>query len=126
VINPLIVDGQIHGGVAQGIGGALLEQVVHDDSGQLLTGTLMDYAVPTAVDVPFIDVIHFEQISPGNPLGAKGMGEGGAISPPAAIANAIEDALAPLGVRITKVPIRTGELRLLIARASHTSAGLDA
>jgi aerobic carbon-monoxide dehydrogenase large subunit len=104
VINPTIVEGQVHGGVAQGVGGALFEEMAYDAEGQLLTGTLMDYLVPSATDLPRIDTVHLEYPSPRNPLGMKGLGEGGAISPPAAIANAIDDALAPLGVRITETP----------------------
>jgi carbon-monoxide dehydrogenase large subunit len=114
VINPLIVDGQVHGGVAQGVGGALFEEMVYDDQGQLITGSLMDYLVPTATDLPPIETVHLECPSPRNPLGAKGMGEGGAISPPAAIANAIEDALAPFGVRVTTTPVSPARLLALI------------
>jgi len=105
VINPVIVEGQVHGGVAQGIGGALLEEMVYDDQAQLLTGTFMDYLVPTAMEVPAIETVHLEYPSPRNTLGMKGVGEGGAISPPAAIANAVEDALAPFGVRVTRTPL---------------------
>ena len=104
VINPTIVEGQVHGGVAQGVGGALFEEMAYDGEGQLLTGTLLDYLVPSATDLPPIDTVHLEYPSPRNPLGMKGLGEGGAISPPAAIANAIDDALASLGVRITETP----------------------
>jgi carbon-monoxide dehydrogenase large subunit len=104
VLNPTIVEGQVHGGVAQGVGGALFEEMVYDGEGQLLTGTLMDYLVPSATDLPPIETVHLEYPSPRNPLGMKGLGEGGAISPPAAIANAIDDALAPLGVRVTETP----------------------
>src|SRR4029453_19156650 len=89
VINPTIVEGQVHGGVAQGVGGALLEEMVYDADGQLLTGTLMDYLVPTSMELPDIESVHRESPSPRNPLGIKGLGEGGAISPPAAIANAV-------------------------------------
>ncbi|HET9488195.1 MAG TPA: xanthine dehydrogenase family protein molybdopterin-binding subunit [Methylomirabilota bacterium] len=116
VINPIIVDGQVHGGVAQGVGGALGEEMVYDGSGQLLTGSLMDYAVPIAAELPFIETVHLEFPSPRNPLGAKGLGEGGAISPPPAIANAIEDALAPFGVRITSTPVRPAALFAMISR----------
>ena len=105
VINPVIVEGQIHGGVAQGVGGALLEEMVYDEQAQLLTGTFMDYLVPTAMELPPIETVHLEYPSPRNPLGVKGVGEGGAISPPAAIANAVEDALAPFGVRVTRTPL---------------------
>jgi carbon-monoxide dehydrogenase large subunit len=114
VINPLIVEGQIHGGVAQGVGGALFEEMVYDEQGQLLTGSLMDYLVPTAPDLPRIETVHLEFPTPRNPLGAKGMGEGGAISPPAAIANAIEDALTPFGVVIRQTPVSPSRLLALI------------
>ncbi len=117
VINPMIVDGQVHGGVAQGIGGALFEEMVYDGEGQLLTGTLMDYAVPAATDLPPIETVHLEYPSPRNPLGMKGLGEGGAISPPAAIANAIDDALAPFGVRLTATPATAARVFDLIQRA---------
>jgi aerobic carbon-monoxide dehydrogenase large subunit len=115
VINPLIVEGQVHGGVAQGVGGALFEEMVYDGEGQLLTGTLMDYLIPTAMELPPVETVHLEYPSPRNPLGAKGLGEGGAISPPAAIANAIEDALAPFGVRIRETPVSPARLLQLLA-----------
>ncbi|OLB93676.1 MAG: hypothetical protein AUH30_19525 [Candidatus Rokubacteria bacterium 13_1_40CM_68_15] len=114
VINPLIVDGQVHGGVAQGVGGALYEEMVYDEQGQLLTGSLMDYLVPTAMELPPLETVHLEFPSPRNPLGMKGLGEGGAISPPAAIANAIEDALQPFGVDITATPVSPARLLALI------------
>ncbi|MFQ5830974.1 MAG: xanthine dehydrogenase family protein molybdopterin-binding subunit [Candidatus Methylomirabilia bacterium] len=114
VINPMIVEGQIHGGVAQGIGGALYEEISYDDAGQLLTGTFMEYHVPTVTEVPFIETAHLEFPSPRNPLGLKGLGEGGAISPPAAIGNAIEDALVPFGVRITETPVTPTRLAALL------------
>jgi len=118
VINPVIVDGQVHGGVAQGVGGALFEDMAYDAEGQLLAGSLMDYAVPVASDLPAIETVHLEFPSPRNPLGMKGLGEGGAISPPAAIANAIDDALAPLGVRLTETPALPWRVRALIAAAT--------
>ena len=121
LINPVIVEGQIHGGVAQGVGGGLLEEMVYDAEGQLLSGSLMDYAIPKALDLPSIETIHLEYPSPRNPLGVKGIGEGGAISPPAALANAVEDALAPFGVRVTKTPLIPSVVRALIDRA-HSSA----
>ena len=105
LVNPVIVEGQIHGGVAQGVGGGLLEEMVYDEQAQLLTGTFMDYLVPTAMELPPIETVHLEYPSPRNPLGIKGIGEGGAISPPAAIANAVEDALSPWGVRVTRTPL---------------------
>jgi carbon-monoxide dehydrogenase large subunit len=114
VVNPLLVDGQIHGGVAQGVGGGLAEEIAYDRAGQLLTGSLMDYALPRADELPFVETVHLEHPSPRNPLGVKGVGEGGAISPPAALANAIEDALAPFGVRITEGPVTPARLVALL------------
>jgi len=105
VINPMIVEGQIHGAVAQGIGEALGERLVYDGSGQLLTGSLMDYALPAAADLPSFTLGHLETPSPLTPGGRKGMGEGGTIGAPAAIANAVADAVKPLGVRVTSLPI---------------------
>ncbi|HEU5321367.1 MAG TPA: xanthine dehydrogenase family protein molybdopterin-binding subunit [Methylomirabilota bacterium] len=122
VINPLIVEGQVHGGVAQGVGGALFEEMAYDETGQLLTGTLMDYLVPSATDLPPIETVHLECPSPRNPLGVKGLGEGGAISPPAAIANAVEDALAPFGVRVTQTPLGPARVLALLA-AARAAAG---
>jgi carbon-monoxide dehydrogenase large subunit len=119
VINPTIVEGQVHGGVAQGVGGALLEEMVHGEDGQLLTGSLMDYLVPVATDLPPIETVHLEFPSPRNPLGVKGLGEGGAISPPAAIANAIEDALAPFGVRVTATPVTPSRIVALLGAAAR-------
>jgi carbon-monoxide dehydrogenase large subunit len=106
VINPLIVDGQIHGALAQGIGEALLEGLVYDADGQLLTGTLMDYALPRAGDLPPFEIGHLETPSPLMPGGVKGMGEGGTIGAPAAIANAVADAVRDLGLSVTSLPIR--------------------
>ena len=105
MINPMVVEGQVHGGVAHGIGNALLEEVVYDATGQLVTGTLMDYALPRAADVPALEVHHVVTPSPLNPLGVKGAGEGGTLPAPAAIANAVADALRPLGVEITEMPL---------------------
>jgi aerobic carbon-monoxide dehydrogenase large subunit len=106
VINPMIVDGQIHGAVAQGFGEALLEAVVYDADGQLLTATLMDYALPRADDLPAFEIGHLETPSPVMPGGVKGMGEGGTIGAPATIANAVADAVRQLGTRIATLPIR--------------------
>ncbi len=118
VINPMIVDGQIHGGVAQGIGGALFEEILYDNAGQLLTTTFLDYHIPFADELPFIETVHLEFPSPRNPLGMKGLGEGGAISPPAAIANAVEDALAPFGVRIAETPVTPVRLAAFLRRSA--------
>ncbi|HEX9822559.1 MAG TPA: xanthine dehydrogenase family protein molybdopterin-binding subunit [Methylomirabilota bacterium] len=104
-LNPLIVEGMVHGSTAHGIGAALLEEFRYDESGQLLTSTFMDYLKPTALDVPDIEVGRLEHPSPFTPLGAKGVGEGGAIPGPAAVANAVEDALAPYGAVVRALPI---------------------
>ena len=119
IINPRVVDGQIQGGVAQGIGTALYEQALYDENGQFLTGTLMDYLVPTAVDVPRVEIGHIESPSPYTPTGIKGMGEGGAIAPPAAIANAVCDALSSFNVRISEVPITPERVLRAIERAKN-------
>ena len=105
VVNPMIVDGQIHGGVAQGIGTALLEESTFDEEGQPRATTFMDYLLPGATEIPEIKIAHLETLSPFTVLGMKGMGEGGAIAPPAAIANAVTDALHDLGVSITETPM---------------------
>jgi carbon-monoxide dehydrogenase large subunit len=104
-INPMVVEGQVHGGTAQGMGSAMLEEVVYDGQGQLLTGSLMDYALPRAADFPTLDVVHVEFPSTVNELGIKGVGESGVIAPAAMIAGAVEDALADYGVEITRVPV---------------------
>jgi 2-furoyl-CoA dehydrogenase large subunit len=104
-LNPLIVEGMVHGSTVHGIGAALLEEFRYDEHGQLLTSTFMDYLKPTATDVPEIEVESLEHPSPFTPLGAKGVGEGGAIPGPAAVANAVEDALAPFGVTVRDLPI---------------------
>jgi carbon-monoxide dehydrogenase large subunit len=123
VINPLIVDGQIRGGVAQGIGGAFYEKLVYDEQGQLLTQTFMDYLLPTAMEVPPIVIAHLESPSPLNPLGVKGAGEAGVIPVPALFAQAIEDALADYGVMITEMPLSPNRLLDLVRGAPTTQAG---
>jgi carbon-monoxide dehydrogenase large subunit len=114
IINPMIVEGQAIGGVAQGVGAALLEEIVYADGGQPLTGSLMDYLIPTASQMPPISVAHVERPSPSTLGGFKGVGEGGTIGAPAAIANAVADALAPLGVEITELPITPERLFRLV------------
>ena len=104
-VNPMIVDGQLYGGAAQGIGTALFEEMPYDSQGQPLASTLADYLLPGATDVPNIRLLHMETPSPYTNLGQKGVGEGGAIGPAGAIANAINDALAPLGVEICQIPV---------------------
>jgi carbon-monoxide dehydrogenase large subunit len=105
VINPTVVDGQVTGGVAQGVGGALFEELVYDAAGQLVTGSFMDYLLPRATDLCDIEVHHLETPSSRNPLGIKGCGEAGTVAPPAAIAGAVEDALRGLGARVTSCPL---------------------
>jgi carbon-monoxide dehydrogenase large subunit len=107
VVNPTGVEGQIHGGIAQGLGGAFLEEMPFDESGQMLASTFMDYLLPTFMEVPDVEVFHLETPSPINVGGFKGMGEGGCINVAPALANAIADALAPLGrVAINQTPIK--------------------
>jgi carbon-monoxide dehydrogenase large subunit len=118
MINPLIVDGQVQGGTAQGIGGALLEHLVYDANGQLLSPTLVEYLLPTSLDIPPIEVHHMQTPSPFTLGGFKGMGEGGAIAPLPALANAVTDALVPLGVAVDALPISPDRLRTLIEAAA--------
>ena len=118
VINPMIVEGQVHGGMAQGIGQALMEQVVYDrDSGQLLTGSFMDYAMPRASDLPSFRTGFIETPAPSNPLGVKGGSESGTIGAPAAVGNAVIDALWHLGVRDITLPITSETVWRALASA---------
>jgi carbon-monoxide dehydrogenase large subunit len=119
VVNPMLVEGQVMGGTAQGLGGILCEAIAYDANGQMLSGTLMDYALPSATDVPAMRVIHQHSPSPLNPLGVKGVGEGGAVAPPAAIANAVCDALAPFGVELNQTPIHTELLAKVTRPHAH-------
>lgn len=118
LINPAIVDGQIHGGVVQGIANALFEELIYDDRGVLVTTSLMDFLPPTAAEVPDIEIAHIYTISPASLTGAKGVGEGGTIGAPAAIANAISDALGPLGVGVFHLPATPHRIRSAI-REGH-------
>jgi carbon-monoxide dehydrogenase large subunit len=119
IINPMIVDGQVHGGVAQGIGAALYEEIVYDDQGQLQTGSLADYIIPAASEIPPMQVVHLETASPTTLGGFRGMGEGGAIGAPAAIANAVADALAPIDVSIYELPVTPERLFRIIEKAKQ-------
>ncbi|MBI4507719.1 MAG: molybdopterin-dependent oxidoreductase, partial [Chloroflexi bacterium] len=110
VVNPLLVTGQVLGGIAQGLGQALLEVLRFDEHGQLLTGTLMDYAVPVAASMPPIHLDHTVTPSPLNPLGTKGVGESGSTGAPPAVANAVVDALAPLGIRHLDLPLTSEKI----------------
>jgi CO/xanthine dehydrogenase Mo-binding subunit len=120
VIHPVIVEGQIQGGVAHGIGNSFYEQLVWDDNGQLLNASLMDYLLPTALDVPTVEITHRETPSPLNPLGVKGVGEAGAIPTGAAFAQAVEDALAGTGVEILEIPLSPSRLFALVQEAERT------
>ena len=123
VVNPSVVEGQIHGGVAQGIGGALYERIVYDDQGQPLAATFMDFLLPTAMEIPDIEIIHTETPSPLNPLGIKGVGEAGAIPVPALIAEAVDDALAPFGVRVREMPLNPSRVLELVAAGQARARG---
>jgi carbon-monoxide dehydrogenase large subunit len=114
-VNPMIVEAQLHGGAAQGVGAGLMEQVVYDTDGQLLTASFMDYAIPHADDLPPLDVELIEHRSVINPLGIKGVGESGCIPSAAVIANAVEDALADFGITIREVPVTPASLFALLA-----------
>ncbi len=103
-INPMIVDGQLHGGIAQGVGQALWEGAIYGEDGQLLTGSMLDYALPRASWLPSFELDETVTPSPVNPIGVKGVGEAGAIASTAAVANAVVDALSPLGIRHLDMP----------------------
>ncbi|HEY2232662.1 MAG TPA: molybdopterin cofactor-binding domain-containing protein, partial [Candidatus Angelobacter sp.] len=123
-INPMLVAGQVHGGIVQSIGQAMFEEVVYDETGQLVTGTLMDYAVPKAIMIPHLELESTETPSPVNPLGAKGVGEAGTIGATPAIVAAIVDALAPYGVRHIDMPIKPEVVwQLIKSGPKKTSAG---
>jgi carbon-monoxide dehydrogenase large subunit len=103
-LNPLMLAGQVHGGVVQGLGQAGFEHVVYDETGQFLSGSLLDYCLPRADQLPLIDFLSLETPSPSNPAGFKGCGEAGAAGSPPALANAVMDAFRPLGVRHIDMP----------------------
>jgi carbon-monoxide dehydrogenase large subunit len=115
----MIVDGQIHGGTAQGIGAALFEEMPFDTQGQPLASTLADYLLPGCPEVPNIRIFHMETPSPYTEFGQKGVGEGGAIGPGAAIANAVNDALHQLGVEICEIPITPRRILAALAQAKR-------
>jgi aerobic carbon-monoxide dehydrogenase large subunit len=119
IINPLLVEGQVHGGVVQGLGQALWEQAVYDDNGQLITGELMDYAVPKASNIPWIETSHTVTPSPVNPLGVKGVGEAGTIGASPAVVNSVVDALSPLGVRHIDMPMTPEKIWNLIQKGAQ-------
>jgi CO/xanthine dehydrogenase Mo-binding subunit len=120
LINPTVVEGQIHGAVVLGIGSALLEEIRYDEAGQPLAASFMDYALPRGDDVPSIEIDHLETPSPLNPLGLKGVGESGTLPVAAVIASAVEDALSDHGVCVDRMPLTPPALRRL---ASPRSTG---
>ncbi|HHJ07072.1 MAG TPA: xanthine dehydrogenase family protein molybdopterin-binding subunit, partial [Anaerolineae bacterium] len=118
VINPLIVEGQIHGGISMGIGNSYYEQIMYDENGQILNASLMDYLVPRSTDMPpRIEIGHQETKSPLNPMGSKGVGEAGAIPIPSLFAQAIEDALSDTGIEILEMPLSPNRLFELVREA---------
>ena len=119
VINPMVVEGQVHGGVAQGIGGAFFERLVYNEDGQIINASFMDYLLPTAAEVPAIAVGHIETPSPLSPLGMKGAGEAGVIPVPALFASAIDDALSPFGIRVREMPLHPCRLYELLLEAQN-------
>jgi aerobic carbon-monoxide dehydrogenase large subunit len=121
MINPAIVEGQVRGGVAQGIAAALYEELVYSEEGQLQTASLMDYLVPTAAEIPAVEILHLETPSEFSETGAKGMGEGGTMGAPACVATAVADAVAHLGIEVDRLPIRPDRL-LADLRAARTTA----
>ena len=121
IINPMIAEGQVHGGVAQGIGNALLEEIVYDESGGILTANLADYMPPSAREIPEIELLHRETPSTQSITKAKGLGEGGTIGAPAAVINAINDALSPFGVAIDEIPATPQRIRAALRASSYPS-----
>ncbi len=125
LINPLIAEAQIQGGIAQGLGGALFEEIAYDENAQP-AGSFLDYAMPRAADIPDVRQAHLHTPSPLNPLGVKGLGEGGALAPPPTLTNAVEDALAPLGVEINETPLTAGRVWDLCRATASSSASPSA
>lgn len=121
IINPMIAEGQVHGGIAQGIGNALLEEIIYDEYGGILTASLADYLPPTAREIPPIELHHIETPSTNSITKAKGLGEGGAIGAPAAVINAINDALSPFGVQIDEMPATPQRIRAAIRNAGKAA-----
>src|SRR5947208_11519975 len=121
VIYPVIVEGQIHGGVAQGIGGAFFERLVYNEDGQIINASFMDYLLPTSAEIPSITVDHVETPSPLSPLGMKGAGEAGVIPVPALFASAIDDALSPFGLRVLEMPLHPCKVYELLKEIQSSS-----
>jgi carbon-monoxide dehydrogenase large subunit len=124
MLNPMIVEGQIAGAVAQGIGGALYEELAYGEDGQFLAGTLMDYLYPSTCEVPPIEIGHIETPSPVTDGGVKGMGEAGGIAAPAAVANAVADALEPFGVQLDSLPLGPSQVLEMIMAAREKAVAI--
>jgi carbon-monoxide dehydrogenase large subunit len=122
MVNPMLVEGQIRGGVVQGLGTALYEEIPYDETGQPLAGTLADYLLPGAAEMPAIKIGHLHSPTPHTAYGMKGMGEGGAVAPPAAIANAVRDALVSTGAEVNETPITPRRVMAAIRKANEASA----
>jgi carbon-monoxide dehydrogenase large subunit len=122
LVNPMIADGQVMGGAAQGIGNALLEEIVYDDTGNMLTATLADFLPPTCREIPRIELFHLETLSDATLTHSKGLGEGGAIGAPAAVLNAINDALTPFGISINEIPATPQRIRAALRQAEKSPA----
>ena len=121
MVNPMLVEGQIRGGVVQGIGTALYEEIPYDETGQPLAGTLADYLLPGAAEMPAIKIGHLHSPTPHTAYGMKGMGEGGAVAPPAAIANAVRDALVSTGAEVNETPITPRRVMAAIRKAGEAA-----
>jgi 2-furoyl-CoA dehydrogenase large subunit len=117
ILNPMLVEGQVMGSINHALGGALYEEMAYDENGQCLTASFQDYLCPTAMEIPKIDLDHVESPSPFTALGSKGVGEASCMSVPAAIGNAIADALAPLGIEITELPLTPNKIWQMVQEA---------
>jgi carbon-monoxide dehydrogenase large subunit len=122
MVNPMLVEGQIRGGVAQGIGTAMFEEIPYDENGQPLAATFLDYHLPGAFEMPDIRIGHLHTPAVATEYGVKGMGEGGAVAPPAAIANAVRDALASIGAEVNETPLTPPRVLAAIRRAQRKAA----
>jgi carbon-monoxide dehydrogenase large subunit len=125
LVNPMLVEGQLHGALAQGVGGALLESIVYGEGAECLTATFMDYLLPTAAEMPPIELVHVETPPSATVAGFKGAAEGGTIGSVAAIANAVADALAPFEVEIRELPVSPDRLVRMLRAADHRTTGED-
>jgi CO/xanthine dehydrogenase Mo-binding subunit len=125
MINPSVVEGQVMGGIAQGVAGAHLERICYSEDGQLQNASFMEFLIPFATEVPHIELFHQETRSPLNPLGIKGVGEAGAIPVPAVFISAVRDALRPLGVEVSEAPLPPTRIFELVTAASSRRLAAD-